>query len=263
MEILEQLTKYVLFTSHIENEKPVSLLIVANAESGKTVCIDKYNENEGIVYFNDITPWGLTKEIHKLHQLGKPINHILIPDFLNIIAKNQVSQKGMIQFLKSGIEEGITKIKTYGIEFDIGKTLNFGLITAITKDAFMSRRRNWSSIGFLSRMVPFSYKYKLTDVQNILESIYEQQYHTNSKIKLILPTTKVDIILPIEIAKKLRVYTQRLAYAEKIYGFRHQKQFQTLLKAVALSKDKNKVDEDDFNDLEQCLEYCNLEFNQI
>ena len=263
MDKLQNMIKYTLWTAYIKGERPTSLLIIAQPEAGKTSSIEKFSENEGIVYFNDITPWGLTKEIYKLNELGKPINHLIIPDLLNILSKNQTSEAGMIQFLNTGLEEGLTKIKTYGIEFNVGKTIKFGLITAITDEVFNDKRRRWRNIGFLSRMIPFSFKYSISDIFNIVESIKKQEYHNENNIKLDFPKELKEIQLDYNIASKLDPYRVSFAEAEQIYGFRFQKQLQTLLKAVALSKGKDKVEEEDLNDLMACLNYCNTNHNFI
>ena len=145
MEALEKAIRYSLWTAWVENEKPISLIIIAQPESGKTSAIEKFKENKGIVYFNDVTPWVLTKELYKYRDLGKPINHILIADFLNILSKNQASAKAIIHFLNSAIEEGLEKIQTYGITIDIPK-IQFGLITSITITAFKDKRRHWHCV---------------------------------------------------------------------------------------------------------------------
>jgi len=262
MDKLHKAIKYCLWTAWVEDEKPVSLIIIGNPEVGKTSAIEKFKENNGIVYFNDVTPWGLTKELYKYRDLGKPINHIMIPDFLNILSKSQTSAKAMIQFLNSGIEEGLDRIQTFGITIDIPK-LQFGIITAITTQAFKMRRNHWNNIGFGSRMIPFSYKYSIADAQEIIKSIFEQVYHNEKKSSLNFPDEKQKVELNPKLAEMMHPYTQRLASSEKLYGFRHQKQMQVLLKAIALSKKKNKVDKKDVKELQIIAEYFNLEFNML
>ncbi len=262
MDRLHKAIKYTLWTGYIKGEKPVSLLIVGNPEVGKTTAIEKFRENRGIVYFNDVTPWGLVKELHKFQELNKRINHVLIPDFLNILSKSQTSTKAMIQFFNTATEDGLTKIQTFGINIDVPK-IQFGLITAVTTRVFKSRRRHWEDIGFVSRMIPFSYRYSIAGAQEILKSIFQQLYHKEESNSLNFPKEKVEVKLPASLAEKMFPYAQRLASAEKLYGFRHQKQLQTLLKAITLSKGKKKVDKEDVKELQDIAEYFNLEFNII
>lgn len=48
---------------HIKNEKPLSLLIVAKPESGKSSAMKQYRENKGIAYLTDCTAYGLTRDV--------------------------------------------------------------------------------------------------------------------------------------------------------------------------------------------------------
>ena len=50
---------------------------------------------------------------------------------------------------------------------------------------------------------------------------------------------------------------------QRVYGFRYQRQLQTPVKAIALFKGKNEVDEECLNELEELLNYVNFEFNKI
>ena len=61
---VSELVKYTLFSDYLElkvthKEVPVSALIIANAESAKTSLVEQYFPNDGIVYANDITAWGI------------------------------------------------------------------------------------------------------------------------------------------------------------------------------------------------------------
>lgn len=263
MDKLHKAVEYILWTGWIKNERPISLIIISKPESGKTSAIDKFKENNGVVYFNDVTPWGLVKELYKYKDLKKPINHIMIPDFLNIMAKSQTSSRALIHFFNSGMEEGISKVQTYGIQVEMPESVKFGVITAITVEEFRLRAKKWQNIGMLSRMIPFTYKYSIKGAQEVLESIFKQTYHNEEPNRIIFPKELVEVQLSEEIAKKMLPYSIRLANWEKLYGFRHQKQLQTLLKAVALSKGKTIVDDEDLKDLQSVAEYFNLEFNII
>jgi len=261
MEELKNMIKYVLWSGYVKDEEPLSLLIISKPESGKTDCIKMFKNNKGVIYFNDVTPWGLVKNIYKFNDL-EPVRHVMIPDLLNPMSKSQTSVRAFIQFMNSAIEEGIEKIQTYGIQVTVPR-LKFGLITAITSDAFKLRRHNWSRIGFLSRMIPFSYSLSRRAVEEIMESIFNRLYQKRKSINLNFPKEQVKVDLSYELARKVNSYAVRLATAEKLYGFRHQKQFQTLLQSIALSKGKRKVDEEDYKDFQKVAEYINLDFNAI
>jgi hypothetical protein len=262
MEELKNLLKYTLYTAYLEKEKPVSILIIAKTESGKTENIQGLRELKGVLYLNDTTPYGLVKEIYKIQEAQGKINHIIIPDLLNPLARSQSSVEGFIHFMNSAIEEGITKIETAYIQYRI-PLIQCGLITAITREAFNKRVAHWKDIGFLRRMLPFTYKYPINMASEILESIFKEEYLEIDRQRIDFPKECVSIKLNEEFARKMYPYTARLATVEDVYGFTFQKHFQRLLKAVALSKGKDTVDKSDVKDLQQCAEYMNLDFNYM
>lgn len=56
---LEQLIEVTLFTGWIKDERPVSLIIIAEPESGKTELVKKAQRVKGVLYLTDATAWGI------------------------------------------------------------------------------------------------------------------------------------------------------------------------------------------------------------
>jgi hypothetical protein len=200
--------------------------------------------------------------MHKLTSLNKPLKHIIIPDLLNPLSKSKPSVKGLIHFLNTVTEEGLTKIETAGIQFDI-PLIRCGLIGAITSIGFKQRIPYWKGVGFLSRMLPFTYKYDINTVQEIINSIFAEEYKKEDSIKLKLPNHEIEIKSKPEYNRELLPYTLRLANAQETYGFRLQKHYQRLLKASALANGRKEVTHEDINNIKKIAKYTNLEFNTI
>jgi hypothetical protein len=57
VSILKRMVECALISPYIKNEKSISLMIIAKAESGKTTVMKSYRENKGIVYITDATAW--------------------------------------------------------------------------------------------------------------------------------------------------------------------------------------------------------------
>jgi hypothetical protein len=55
LDALERTVQATLYSACVKDERPLSLLIVAKPESGKTLVLKKYRENKGIVYLTDCT----------------------------------------------------------------------------------------------------------------------------------------------------------------------------------------------------------------
>jgi hypothetical protein len=262
MEELKNLIKYSLFTGYLVDEKPISLLIIAPSESGKTEVLDNFKELNGVVYVNDTTPFGIVKVLNQLQALGKKVNHIIIPDLLNPLSKSQPSVRGFVHFFNSIMEEGLTKIETAGIQFNI-EPIQCGLISAITVEGYKARKAYWTGVGFLRRMLPFSYQYDNPTVYSILDNIIQQGYLKVDSEKIVFPKEKQSINLEEKFARQMLPYSLKLGTEKGAYGFTDQKHFQRLLKAIALSKGKVVVDQSDVDDLKKCAVHMNLDFKCI
>lgn len=259
--ILETIIKLALWSAYVKGEKPLSLLIIAKAESGKSQLVMRFADNKGVILLTDATSYGITKEF-TLAIETKQINHIIIPDLLTPLSRQKATVNHFIAFFNNLIEEGVIEIHTGVI--NIRKTgLNCGLITTITREELFDRRHRWNRIGFLSRLLPVSYEYSQKTAQEILDSIVKREYYKNDKIKLDFPKEPVEVDLPPTLAQRMVPYATRFGKAHGIYGFRMEKQLQTMLEAHALMYQRTKVDEGDVKAVEQLLQYVNLDFNKL
>lgn len=156
LEPLKKIVECALLSPYIKNEKPISLLIVGKAESGKSSVMKQYRENKGVVYLTDCTAYGITRDILPKIVSGE-IKTIMIPDLLTPLSKQTKTRQSFIAFLNNLIEEGVAKIRTYSTVWN--RDVKANVITAITDEALRDARHSWAKMGFLSRFIIFSYSY--------------------------------------------------------------------------------------------------------
>jgi len=260
-EKLEKLITLALYSGYLRNEKPLSLLIVAKPESGKTELVSKFAHNQGIVFLTDATAYGITKTFLPVLEAGK-LRYIIIADLVNPLSKQRATVDSFIAFMNSLIEEGVVEIHTYAIDFK-KEGIQCGLIATITDKALLDRRHKWASIGFLSRMLPVSYRYSQQTAMKILESIARRDYYHEEPVRLGFPPEPVSVELPEKYARGIMRYSTALGQAQQIYGFRYQKQFQVLLEADALMHGRDVVSEEDYEEVCGLLDFVNLKFCEI
>ncbi len=259
---LEYLVKTTLFSGYLEGERPLSLLIAAEVESGKTEMISRFRENKGILFISDASAWGILDE--HLDDLSKgTIKHIIIPDLLVPLSRNSDTVNTLIGFLNSLTEEGIKEIRTYAMSFCFPKPIVAGLITAITRKDLNLRRVRWGSIGFMSRLLPVSFSYSQETVKIILDSIAKREYYHDKAHKLNFPTDPTKVDLPPEIGLRLEPLTVAMAAAQEVYGFRIQKQLQRLAMSHALMCGRTLVTWEDFDVVGDLVKYINLNYTKI
>jgi len=259
LQPLQKIVECTIYSPYIQGEKPLSLLIVAKPESGKTSVLKMYRENRGIVYITDCTAYGLTRDIlPKI--VSREIKTIIIPDLMTPLSKQTKTRQAFIAFLNNLIEEGVAKVTTYANIWE--KDVNANVITAVTDEALRDGRHNWAKLGFLSRFVIFSYSYSLSTVQKILET-YSLYGPSLGQVKLNIPDQPVDIHLPKQLADKIDPIATQIGRELSLYGFRAKINFRCLLKTLAYRNKRHEVTDQEFSEFLELANFMNFKFNPL
>ena len=260
---LQNFLETVLFTGYIQDEDPVSILIVAKPERGKTSLLSRYITNKGVVYFTEVTAWGITDAILPEIERGNNIHHIIIPDFLNCVVKQKSSADKLIMFLNALTEEGISNIATYanrGIQRKTNENtknsiIKCGIITAITDIEYQKRKKRWEGLGFVSRFLPIQYEYSSEYVNTIFDNISNEIRFDRENKLLNLPKEKQKVILSVKISKQIEPICKLIGLQIGSHGIRLFEIFRTILKANALRNNRNEVNQTDYDDLMKYIEF--------
>lgn len=265
LEPLRDMLKLALATARIKPVKPISVLILAKPESGKTQSLEEFKYIPFVHYTNDITAKTVVDLIFPGIDTGE-FDFLMIPDLLNCIKKNQSTRDRVIHVIKTLIEEGYTRIDCLNMKYtpQHKKVLRCGFISALTTDGFMEVRREWSDIGFLSRMLPFSYQYDRGKVEEIMAHIAKEQKVETEFSKDKFPGRPVDIKADENLMKtSFQPLATGLASEFGGYGFRYLHQLITLAKASALLNKRNEVTQEDVDRVIKLAKWMNFEFNMI
>jgi len=258
-------------TDSVDKYRPVSLLFVARPESGKTTIISRFQKLNFVYFTNEVTSKTLVDKIFPEIESGK-VRFILIPDILNCVKKSTYTREPLLQTLKSLVDEGVTRIQTPFKDYEFKKPIKAGLITAITRSELYSKQGRYSlyqdlkRIGFLSRMIPFSYEYPIDKLMKIFE--YVMSGRTEEDSKAVIPKIKQ--------LKKLKRYepdqtlfslllpiSQKLASFMDAYGIRTQKNLQKLCYANALLNNRSYVTREDVDKILYLGRWMNFDFNPL
>ena len=248
-----------LWSAYIEGEQPVSLLVTANVEAGKTELVAMYSENPGVLYLNDTTAYGIISN-HLSDILDGKVRHIVIPDFITPMSRKRTTATQFVAFLNCLLEEGIVRIETYATNEVLAKPVKCGLITTLAKGVLSDRRHGWSKLGFMSRLLPVSYDYAPSTIGKIRDSIASRLYIGGAKKTLALPDRDMEVQLPQKHGQSLANLAMNLTKAQDLYGFRAQKHLQRLAMANALRDGKQKVRAEDVERIEELSWYINLDY---
>jgi len=264
LDPLVDMVTLTIYTAYIKNlPKPNSLLIIAKPESGKTEIMKKFISNKNVAYVSDLTAYGIERDYLSRIE-AREIRHIIIPDLLKPLSRKESTVKTFVTMMNGLIEEGIASVSTYATKRSSEKHVKCGIITAITGEELKDQRHNWGRIGFLSRIVPFSYSYGIITVKKVFDYILGLGYMKESDILLgRIPKQDKVIKLPKRYAQAILPSTTAIAQAQKTYGFRLQKQFQALLQASALEKGRKSVTSQDVERVLNLMNWVNFDEKPI
>ena len=264
LEPLIDMIRLTIYTAYIKNvQKPNSLLVIAKPESGKTEVMKKFKVNKNIAYLSDVTAFGIERDYLSRIE-NREIRHIIIPDLLKPLSRKESTVRTFITMMNGLIEEGIASVSTYAIKRSSESYVKCGVITAITGEELRDQRHNWGRIGFLSRIVPYSYSYSIETVKEVFDSILGLEYMKEYDIELKhVPKQDRNIKLHRRYAQAILPSTTVIAEAQQTYGFRLQKQFQALLQASALDKGRDSVNSRDVERVLHLMNWVNFDENPI
>ena len=263
LDWLRELITYVLYSSFVKNEIPVSILLIANSESGKTQVLEKFRNAKSVLWLTDFTRYGISTTYYdRIKSLE--LRTIIMPDMCAIVQEpNQKVSERVVNFLTSIIEEGVTNITTYNINIASKVPIRMGFIGAITKDVFSDRRSCWRRSGFISRTLPVSYDISDITKQEIKEYINNKLHTSEPPIKLKLPKRSVNIELNPILAKQFNPLSDSIGTILDTNGFRALRHLQVLACARALSQGRKEVVQEDIDKIIKLADWANLSFKKI
>jgi hypothetical protein len=253
---LIKLVNLALLTGRVKNAKPLSMLLIADTETGKTQILEAFMNLKPVIWANDLSAHVIVDEVAPEVEKGK--THILIPDLLKVLGHQKMVTKNTMTMLNAIMEEGLKNVMFYGTRKEFRQPVRCGVIAAITRDAYRAREKYWSSIGFVGRCIPVSFSYSDQTKLKIHEHIRKG-----------FPTKMIDIITGrrtnIEIPSRIAEKAQDLAMARTPFstGFRLHKQLRALIQAHALYCGRSKVKMEDFEEIRRLSKFMNLDFSKI
>ena len=267
VEDLEEHIRNVLMTDFVKKTAPVSTLIVAPPERDKSNTVIKF-KGKTILTLNDLTAWGLMKEIENKTRHGKcELGHLIIPDLTRLTARSRSVRKELLTTLQILMAEGMKGIHTYNINVHFKKPLKLGVIGYITRLDLKDHRSIWSKIGLLSRFIPFSFDYDEQLKINVLKFINKDESLKSETIKIRKRRGVKSVTIPKHIQSHLIDDARRMAFdieqfcrtpvEDRAFGARALNQLSTYIKAIALRHNESIAMDHHYQLFSRYLHYFN------
>ena len=149
---LIKLVNLAILTGRIKNAKPISVLLIADTETGKTQILEVFMNLKPVIWANDLSAHVIVDEVAP--EVEKRKTYLLIPDLLKVLGHNKVVTRNTMT-----MEEGLKNVMFYGTRKEFKEPVRCGVIAAITKDACKAREDHWKSVGFVGRCLLVSFSY--------------------------------------------------------------------------------------------------------
>jgi len=238
MNLISEFVESVIMTGRLKYHEPVSVLLIAGPESGKTSVVNQ-RRCKAIQVFSDVTGKGLV-EICKTQP---EVSHVVLNDLVAIMSHKQTVNRYTLAMINAMTEEGIQALATPGgIEvFQNGKR---GIIACLTSALANDGRSWWNKTGLTSRLLPFAFSHssKLTlTIKALIDENGTAPSRKKEKSKdLRVPAKHVPVAIPRKFGASIRkiadVKIQELHAATDEQGYRRLKQFQSLACGHALRR---------------------------
>lgn len=272
-ESIEKLVKYAIISGYLKRDiAPVSLMLIAKPEHNKTSILKSFENVKNVMYTTDLSGKPLI-EFLKIADREK-YYHLIVPDFIKVVAHNRVTAFSTVTTLNAMIEEGVQKSMYYGQEIHLTHNVKCGLITSITPDLYRQQFKQWNDIGFLSRFIPISYEYSDATRFSIMSMIGGNGHESlDTELEKIKRAGQKDIHISADVAAGIQLFVDDLVgklnkyevqmwagqtrYKVKmnIQGFRMHKQLRLLSKAIAFDKGLNEVNYECVAELRGLIDY--------
>lgn len=253
MEPILEIIKAAIFTGRLHDEKPVSIMLVAEQESAKTEALKYFRGTKTIRYISDLTSKGLNP--YKKEIMEHKVRHIVLLDLVRILSHGKGVSERTIQTIASLMEEGESETSDAGGRDTWGETFpKIGALMGITPAFFRSKRGRWRETGFLTRFVPVCFRYSDETVKLIHRSI-SNGGSTPQPHGLVIPEANVMVALKDEFASILSHKSRELGERMRTYGFRYHRILRALVKGQAAMQNRGTVQISDVNKVLEWSEF--------
>lgn len=286
MDVLREHVRIILRSGNVEHESPLSTLIAAHPERGKTTEVIKFN-NAGSLVFNDFTAWGLEAELGKLGPIERNLfHHIVIPDLERISARSRTVRRELLATLQIAMQEGLSRVRTHETDLNLDPPMRLGVIMCTTPRDIQDGRSVFKRLSFLSRLIPFSFEFSPAQKVAILKFIEEREHLSRERMDMI-DVGKTDVSIPKSMVKQIDFYAKlmsinienfsrtkwvktdagwRLKKTEgprELVGTRAKEELLCYLKSIALNNRRSVVADEDFEEFETLFRHFNFDMNEL
>lgn len=241
-QLAEHLAQSVALSHLIKGHRRCSLMMLAAPESGKTTITSaataKHVERVAVISGRSVlkavndkeeVEFLLFNDLSAIRAMSAPAVNLLVA-ILNQLTQDE---RGIVAFAGKEVEEIKRPV---------------GIIGCIPFQTFTDHRARWRELGFISRMIPFAYKYDDELVAEIKDSIDAGSHGSKVRASHKMPkgaARQVVVTMSDAYTKELRRMADAKAHTLGQLGIRLLQNYHVLIRAHALLHGRRAVTKDD------------------
>ena len=278
LEPIKNFVKYAIYTGFVLNApRPVSILVLANPERGKSTEVQKWN-GLGVMNLQDMTSYGIDRQIQEMSGTDlENFHHMIVADLEKLASRNRSVRNELLAKFRILMDEGLKDVSTGRDRLHLDKPLRLGIVMATTPDDLGDKRSVFRTLSFQSRIIPFTYDFSSELKFRILDFIEREEHNQRQKYTF-KRQKKSKVTLPRKYARKLTPYALTLArdlesfsrncpiekaQEMRLLGIRCKENLMTFLKAIALYRGRKIVRRADFEEFHRLYSWMNYQFHEI
>ncbi len=234
-----------IWSGRVAQEKPVSVLLIAEQESAKTECLKFFSGTTTLRYLSDMTATGI-KPFKSDIERGE-LRHLILLDLVRILSHSKGVGERTIQQLATLMEEGESgSADGGGLTSWTSSFPKVGVLMGITPSFYNSKKGSWRKTGFMTRFLPVSFEYSDSTQLEIHNGIKNGGANPRPQ-PILLPKLSSVITIPERLGDRIKDIAMMCGRQNLTYGFRYHKNLRTLAKASALENKRTMVNDEDLN----------------
>jgi hypothetical protein len=252
-QLVEDLVQTVAFSHLIADRDRVGLLLLAAPESGKTTIATAATAShvKRIVVITARSIMQLTSE--------KEIEFLLFNDLSVVRSLSKATSALLINTLNQ-VTQGETGEAMFAGQERIKIERQLGVIGCMPFKLFTDRRAHWRNMGFISRMLPFSYSYDAELIATIKNSVDKDRFKAAEPKAMPKANHNGPVYVAMNKSQTNIVRALADARAQELdqIGIRLLKNYHTLIRAHAVRHGRTHVERKDLEFLRQVDGYISI-----
>lgn len=205
---LTTLVGLVSLTGRIADTRPLSMLLIGRAGSGKTAMLERFHTdppyNPHMIFGTTASSWGLSNVLKR--QVPAGVTTIVASEFQTWMYRKGPVWDALLGLLLPAIEEGVHDIYN-GPEKVSYHGARIGLVAAMTDDSFNHHRSEFERTGLLSRFLVVKWQ-RTPDIVLAARKRFNAGDTTElQKIHVDLPSGRVPIAITGKLADRCADYS--------------------------------------------------------